>query len=802
MSKIKINEQLFLGSIEVDRISSFLSESDKNQLRYNVSSFGLLNLLNDSGFQNMKVISGSNAESISLNKGYALDNLSQFITVPEDNIDVLDIATDNVWNYISIAYDKSNLEEGTVSVSPSGVLTGVNTSFIKVLRGQPNFPSRISFPNSSLNTNNYEVVTINSDNELILAGVLQAENDMQYANVGTFTRDKPVPTSSELIFEFDYFALTASLSDVSNNETSFLLARVKTNGASMVIEDLRSTFLTTVDEHKLSNIDDSENPLIGIESIRIDSTHSPKSKNLVKVGWGFRASAWTIDLANSTINISFGNGGIFKESSDFSDDSFNGWRCYFSDGSYDIIDTSVKQSSNISLSLRNTDTSKFITAVLNGDLVIVPDSDNITLIFQGSPYVKEEVFYLPNNLGFTEVDVSFNATSTTCSYAFSKSITSSIVRTIKDGTYLNENSFDSNGDFSSEVLSNCTSGVFTMLLSADNHSISKANLNADNRFAEKNVFAKRVDFGYSNTLLDIISSTNGRTVVEVLDGGNFFKLADTNTLSEIQGFKYINPNEEASSPWMTIEVRADVVIKHNYTFDAEETTDGMTKFFMQNGTDVNLTVGDFFTVALYLTSWNIINIFRKGEVLDSTQISEFPLNDLDSKCFVFPDNKLGTILQELINNFCSMNSATTYGFLAQRTLNEGKFDNTPYNLYFDDDITAPLYDNGNDFYGDSYIAPNDDLPEMKFIAENLNFHNTSLSVDATVITVRILKNGSVELASKVISIAWGTPTRLNSLVTDYVQLIEGDIITVTAVGASGSVVIDFLSGGRFSNSFK
>ena len=76
----------------------------------------------------------------------------------------LDLAVSDtgVRRWLILSRSVHNWEEGTVSVTVDGALNGIGTHFTEILRGQPNFPTKVKF-NSANNTGEYEVVSVTSD---------------------------------------------------------------------------------------------------------------------------------------------------------------------------------------------------------------------------------------------------------------------------------------------------------------------------------------------------------------------------------------------------------------------------------------------------------------------------------------------------------------------------------------------------------------------------------------------------------------------------------------------------------------
>lgn len=393
MDKLNFSSDLFIGKAELQRLSDFLSVNTfKKLLTFNSYSFGIIKESDDSDFDNFKVESGTNTGTIKIaTVSYALDKNGEIIYKEiEDNIAIPD---DSNYYWVKIAYEASTNEAGTVSIDSQGNLTGSGTAFEDVLRGQPNHPSRIKFTDASLNTSEYVVQEVISDTSAVLLGTFQAETDLRYAVVGTFTPGV-YPSASEK-YPFQYAGtleisvaggglvletvLNTAPSKIEGEE--FYIARVMRNGSTVTIQDKRTEFWQLRSEYLHSYIDRGlTNALIGVESIKYDNQYSTLNSNIIQIGWGMRSTNWVVnsELRRVTI-VSADESGKFKTVSDFTDDDFNGWRLYAVDGTYKKILTSVLSGGQINLILDSLDPDDYTAS---DELVIVPDVDDIQIRFR------------------------------------------------------------------------------------------------------------------------------------------------------------------------------------------------------------------------------------------------------------------------------------------------------------------------------------------------------------------------------------------------------------------------------------
>ena len=240
MSRVKISENLFLEKNELQRIQKFSGEDGwQRAMRSLVKKYGVVQNEDKTSFA---VVVSSATNSVDVLPGLAYNSNMEAIAMEQRVTLALGAAVTGQDKWIILRRAVTNNERGTVSVQSDGSLTGVGTEFTKVLRGQPNFPTKVRFTSSSQNIYEYEVVSVVSDTSAILSGNFVAESGMKYSVVGTFTPGFIPSSADKEIYEYDYFNLeivnSATKPEVTNDE--FILACIKYSvGGAWNIVDLR-----------------------------------------------------------------------------------------------------------------------------------------------------------------------------------------------------------------------------------------------------------------------------------------------------------------------------------------------------------------------------------------------------------------------------------------------------------------------------------------------------------------------------------------------------------------------------------
>lgn len=466
MSYIKIAEELFLGTIELQRFQQFMQEEGFIKYIRKISTeFGLIDSLKDI-FDNGLVEKSSISGAIKIKSIFAIDSDGLFLSrEPLDNIELIN---DNQWYWLKISHNYNTFEGGFVNIDQYGNLTGIDTEFIKIFRGQPDFPTKIKFinpiyPNILNNNLEYEILEIIDNTNAKLQGSFVAETNLQFSIVGTFTEGHIPPTQNKYPFQYDTVKGELILGNTIPSYTpgkEFFLARVKRNGTNIYIEDKRSAFrLKLESDYFLNELPLKQNPLIGIEELKFDSSLSTKEKNIVYISWCFRANNYTFDPTTNLLTITYGKGGIFKDtnfSSIFNDGDFNGWRIYTSikGNIYLRILNSIKDGSTLKLTLMNGDVDILSSSY---ELIIAPPAEEIEIICTASANspdynieIVNSTFLFPINKGIGKMPLMVNSDGFLYNIRYkykSHGNYSEIYNLISDSVgYLSENQHDSDGN--------------------------------------------------------------------------------------------------------------------------------------------------------------------------------------------------------------------------------------------------------------------------------------------------------------------------------------------------------------------
>lgn len=199
MSKLNISPNLFLEINELSHLIKFLSDDGfKSYFKYLCKSFGIAQNENNTFYKVSR--KNESTDTVIINAGIAFDSELNRIYLEENK--ELKLTNTGVPQWIVISYATTHNEVGTVNISAQGNLSGNGTKFLDVLRGQPNFPTKVKF-DSSINTGEYEVVDVTSNTMATLTGAFSAENNLKYQVIGTFTPGFQPNDEDKRIYEYD-----------------------------------------------------------------------------------------------------------------------------------------------------------------------------------------------------------------------------------------------------------------------------------------------------------------------------------------------------------------------------------------------------------------------------------------------------------------------------------------------------------------------------------------------------------------------------------------------------------------------
>lgn len=374
MSKLKFSENLFLEVNELQRLVKFLSDDGYKLAMKSLSkSFGIVE---NSGNTYFKVTSKPGTpNTVVINPGVAFTTAMDAI-VMEKALE-MQITNTGVNRWLVLARDVKNTEAGTVSVNIDGSLSGIGTEFTKVLRGQPNFPTKVKF-NSTLNNGEYEVVNVISDTSALLSGSFVNESGMEYEVIGTFTPGFQPLDVNKAIYEYDSYNIrivdAADKPTVSADE--FIIAGISFDSAGgMNISDERiySMFNNPYVQQGGSDESASKNPLASLLSvaaiggINAVNTISVDLELIIEHGYTITKYELVTTSTSNSFNILSGSSN-YLGTGNIPDGMFNGWLLVNrANMKYAKIDSNT----NKSLFISNFDTSMILDN--NNDFVVVPN---------------------------------------------------------------------------------------------------------------------------------------------------------------------------------------------------------------------------------------------------------------------------------------------------------------------------------------------------------------------------------------------------------------------------------------------
>lgn len=387
MSNLKFARDLFLDLEELNRFKKFLAvDGTQFNLKNNSEQFGIIrNKFFDTNFNYFKVNAVDSVNTIFVNAGFAYDLSGDVLAC---NGRQLVVPQSNVWYWLKIAYGISNVEPGTITIGgqQANLMKGTGTKFTEVLRGAPNFPSKIKFNNSVNYTAEFEILEVVDDVTAYVTGVFPVnEGSLTYSVAGTFTPGVyPITNNTqddEFPFQYDDFIATfvpetaLDLMPALNNGSEFFICRVRADSAiGLLLEDKRRSFIhKTKAETYFSELPNAANPLIAIESVNLVNIRGSQYY-LANICHGFRIVTEQRDLSANKIIINSGYGGAYKSTSAFVTGDFDNWRYYYVDGSYSRIISSTSVGGTIVLILET------INKYSVGSL-ICPNAEEIELVF-------------------------------------------------------------------------------------------------------------------------------------------------------------------------------------------------------------------------------------------------------------------------------------------------------------------------------------------------------------------------------------------------------------------------------------
>lgn len=399
MSRLKFSSNLFLEVNELQRFYKFIENDGwKRAIKAIVKNFGIVENASNSYFKVTEKL-GSNSVVI-INSGLAFDSNLDAI-VMEDNLE-LSIANTGQNRWIILSRGIKNTEKGTVNINSDGSLSGINTEFTKVLRGQPNFPVKIKF-NSSKNIEEYEVVSVNSDNSALISGSLVNENGVEYSVIGTFTPGFQPSDENKMIYEYDSYTISivdsSDKPSISTNE--FILAMVSYNeSGAMIISDERINYMFNNPYIQGNASSIGIDPLVSLLNVNvvggINSEGSVSAEIELILEHGYSVKQYKLQTTSTSNTFIIVEGQCnFLSNGNIPDSMFKGWLLVNrANMKYVIIDDNTNKSLFIS---------NFDSSILEGDtddFIVIPNFLNIEyeIRVSGNVDLPSIPFYFKNSL--------------------------------------------------------------------------------------------------------------------------------------------------------------------------------------------------------------------------------------------------------------------------------------------------------------------------------------------------------------------------------------------------------------------
>jgi hypothetical protein len=306
--------------------------------------------------------------TVVINSGLAINSDLNFIVLNDSIEKTFD--NDGLERFILISRAESSLESGTVSITSSGDLIGSGTKFTEVLRGLPNFPIKIKLK-SNVNTSEYEIVRVESDNHCVLSGSFTAESGLNYSVIGTFTPGFEPLEENKYIYKYDSINLEIIQASIMPELLSgqYPIARLYWENEVIKVEDLRGNYLFNQNVTKNnSSYNNVENKIVTITNFnRLDN----KRVELI-INHGYQINSFQVVSNSTTDSLLISSGECnFLGNGDIPDGLFNGWLLL---NRNNMLYSKITSNINKTLVFEALDTNMF-----NGseDLVVIPDFNEI-----------------------------------------------------------------------------------------------------------------------------------------------------------------------------------------------------------------------------------------------------------------------------------------------------------------------------------------------------------------------------------------------------------------------------------------
>ncbi len=203
------------------------------------------------------------------------------LLIKQESIDNISVPSDGNWYWVKISHQYLPYEDGECSISTSGKVTGVGTSFTDILRDQQTeVPVKIKFYSDSGTDNDqvYEVVSIEDDENMVLtgAGTFVAESGLKYYVIGSTPIGESL-TDSQLEGLYQYDSCLIEFIAEENEDVSpvtdyiedeeFYIARVKNVSGTVTVQDKREDQFITFNVEGMDDKMDKSSNLSDVEDV-------------------------------------------------------------------------------------------------------------------------------------------------------------------------------------------------------------------------------------------------------------------------------------------------------------------------------------------------------------------------------------------------------------------------------------------------------------------------------------------------------------------------------------------------------
>lgn len=321
MSKLKLSPNLFLEVVELENFRRFMTdEGYKALIQALVTQYGVVRSHDENAFA---VTASTTPGIINVAAGVAFDANLDRIELPE----ALELPVTETENKLWVVLRRavSNAEQGTVSVTADGTLTGEGTSFLSVLRGGGNYPNKVKFIDSVKNQLDYEVINVTSDTAAVIAAPDVAESDMRYAVVGAFTPGFQPTADNKLIYEHDSYEISIIDSETApevEEGIEFIIAQLNWSSGGMSVVDMRDS--CTFNVAPVENIAAATNNIVSVVDVQ-------RYGGTLRIGVqnAYFVTSFEVNTGANTFRIVSGNnnvlGNVTSGAGNVPDNIFAGW---------------------------------------------------------------------------------------------------------------------------------------------------------------------------------------------------------------------------------------------------------------------------------------------------------------------------------------------------------------------------------------------------------------------------------------------------------------------------------------------